>query len=280
MKYDAGHRSANVEDRRGSGGRRGGPPVKIGLVGVVLLVGISLYTGQDFVTPFLGGSSGGPSSGAAVGSPPAGDDETVSFVSFVLDDAQRTFGQVLGPRYRDARLVLFSNAVETACGSADSGVGPFYCPGDSRVYLDLSFFSELRRRFGAPGDFAQAYVIAHELGHHVQNLLGTEARMRAAQRANPDQENSLSVMMELQADCYAGVWAHTTQQRQLLESGDVEEGMRAASAVGDDTLQRAATGTVRPETWTHGSSAQRVEWFRRGFETGDLAQCDTFGGAI
>jgi predicted metalloprotease len=197
----------------------------------------------------------------------------------VLDDLQSTWAQVLprvGGTYQDAQMVLFREAVRSACGIAGSATGPFYCPGDAKVYLDLSFFDELRRRFGAPGDFAQAYVIAHEVGHHVQNLLGIEREVRRLQADRPDAANDLSVRMELQADCLAGVWGHSTAQRGILEEGDVEEGLNAAAAIGDDRIQRQMQGYVQPESFTHGSSQQRVEWFRKGLSTGDPDACDTF----
>jgi predicted metalloprotease len=200
-------------------------------------------------------------------------------MSFVLDDVQGfwkdTF-QGSGKDYVDAKLVLFTGSTNSACGGATSDIGPHYCPADEKVYLDLDFFRELRARFGAPGDFAQAYVLAHEIGHHVQNLLGIEEQMRKDQRANPGDENELSVRLELQADCFAGVWGFTTYKRDILSSGDLEEGLRAAASVGDDRIQKETTGRVNPETWTHGSSAQRVAWFKRGFENGDPNQCDTF----
>jgi predicted metalloprotease len=202
----------------------------------------------------------------------------VEFVSFVLDDAQGVWAQLL-PEYRDARLVLFRNGVESACGFAQTAVGPFYCPGDHRVYIDLAFFEELHRRFGAPGDFAQAYVLALELGHHVQRLIGIEEQVRRAQQAGPEAANDLSVRMELQADCFAGVWGHSASRRDLLEAGDVEEGLAAAAAVGDDRIQSMSGGAISPERWTHGSSQQRAQWFRRGFESGDPNACDTFGSA-
>jgi uncharacterized protein len=199
----------------------------------------------------------------------------------VLDDAQQTWSRLLpatGVNYRDAKLVLFRDYVESACGFAESATGPFYCPADEKAYIDLSFFDELQQRFGAPGDFAQAYVLAHEIGHHVQNLLGIDDKVRRAQRLNQGSANALSVRTELQADCFAGVWGHSTAQRDILESGDVEEGLSAASAIGDDRLQRMGRGHVSPESFTHGSSRQRVEWFRRGLTTGDLSACDTFSG--
>jgi predicted metalloprotease len=200
----------------------------------------------------------------------------VQFVSFVLDDNQKTWREVMGPEYQNAKLVLFRDVVQSACGTAQSATGPFYCPGDNRVYIDLSFYEELKQRFGAPGDFAQAYVLAHEIGHHVQNLLGVDDKVRQAQRGDPSSANSLSVRMELQADCFAGVWGHSTQQRDLLEEGDIDEALNAASAIGDDRLQRQSTGTVNPDSFTHGTSAQRQEWFRRGFESGKPEVCNTF----
>ena len=278
MRWERGHQSGNVEDRRGAGGGMGGGRgLQVGLGGLVVLGLLSLALGRDLVTPLLSGGSvagGDPNSVAA-----PGDEELVQFVSFVLDDAQATWRAQLerrGQTYTDARLVLFTSQVSTACGEADSGTGPFYCPGDQQVYIDLSFYRELRERFGAPGDFAQAYVLAHEIGHHVQRLVGTEAQVRARQDADPSLENDLSVRMELQADCYAGIWASSTSQRQLLEAGDVEEAMRTAAAIGDDTLQRQAGGRVRPDTFTHGSSEQRMRWFRLGLSTGQMESCDTF----
>jgi predicted metalloprotease len=182
--------------------------------------------------------------------------------------------------YTDPKLVLFSGSVQSACGMAGAAVGPFYCPGDHKLYLDTSFFRDLRDRFGAPGDFAQAYVIAHEMGHHVQNLLGIDDQVRRQMDQSPDQQNELSVRQELQADCFAGVWAHSTYERGMLEKGDLQEGLRAASAVGDDRLQQQAGGRVNPETWTHGSSQQRETWFDRGFTSGSPDDCDTFNGDI
>jgi predicted metalloprotease len=202
--------------------------------------------------------------------------EMVQFVSFVLDDAQKTWADRFaksGRRYEPARLVLFRGSTPSACGLGQAAMGPFYCPSDQRVYIDLSFYRELKQRFGAPGDFAQAYVIAHELGHHVQHLLGLDQKAFAAERTGA---GGGSVRLELQADCLAGIWGHDTEQRSLLEQGDVEEALGAAAAIGDDRLQREATGSVSPESWTHGSSAQRVRWFRRGFERGELSACDTF----
>jgi len=204
----------------------------------------------------------------------------VQFVSFVLDDTQHNWEQILpeqgGRQYRHAKLVLFRNYTQSGCGSAESATGPFYCPEDEKVYIDLGFYDELKQRFGAPGEFAQAYVLAHEVGHHVQKLLGVEAKVRQLQEQNPRQRNPLSVRMELQADCFAGVWAHSTQQRGLLESADVESALGAAAAVGDDRLQKMATGHVSPETFTHGSSQQRMNWFRKGLDSGSIAACNTF----
>jgi predicted metalloprotease len=253
----------------------------MGAGGLIILVVLSLIFGRDFVS--LAGDAGvapAPESGVA---PPAEttpeEERLASFVGFVLDDTQNTWRQLAGQHgfsYRDAKLVLFRDAVQSACGFAESATGPFYCPADEKVYIDLGFYEELQQRFGAPGDFAQAYVLAHEIGHHVQNLLGTEAQVREARTRRADLANELSVRLELQADCYAGVWGHSAAQRQRLESGDVEEGMGAAAAVGDDRLQRMGGGRVVPESFTHGTSAQRQEWFRRGLETGRPEACDTF----
>jgi predicted metalloprotease len=196
-------------------------------------------------------------------------------MSSVLDSAQLGWTRQMDG-YREAKLVLFRDAVNSACGFAEAATGPFYCPGDQKVYLDLAFFEQLDRQFGAPGDFAQAYVLAHEIGHHVQNLMGTERALRDAQQRNPAQKNKLSVAMELQADCYAGIWAYSAARNGQLERGDLEEGLLAASAVGDDRLQKMGSGRVNPESFTHGSSAERMRWFKRGFDTGDPNQCDTF----
>ena len=272
MKWDEGHQSANVIDRRGGGG--GGRRVAgIGIVGTIIVLLLARFTGID-VTPLLGGGAG---EGTPLPPESDADRKLKEFVSFVLDDVQATWHTVLGTQYRDAKMVLFTDAVETRCGHADSGVGPFYCGGDQQVYIDLRFYRMLDERFGAPGDFAQAYVIAHEIGHHVQHLQGVFGPLR--ERASGDEERQLSIRQELQADCYAGVWAYHSQRKQLLEEGDLEEGLRAAAAIGDDTLQRRASGHVEPESWTHGSSAQRVKWFRRGFERGQVAACDTLAAS-
>ena len=281
MRWSPGHRSANVEDRRGGGGRfiRGAGGMGAGTL-IVLLV-LSLIFKRDFFS--LVGGGGVPPTSETGAAPPAAttpeEERLVSFVSFVLDDAQNTWRQLSsgpGGQYRDAKLVLFRDAVQSACGFAESATGPFYCPADEKVYIDLGFYEELQQRFGAPGDFAQAYVLAHEIGHHVQNLLGTEAQVREARTRRADLANELSVRLELQADCYAGVWGHSTAQRDLLDPGDVEEGLGAAAAVGDDRLQRMGGGRVVPESFTHGTSEQRQQWFRRGFDTGRPDACDTF----
>ena len=204
----------------------------------------------------------------------------VQLVSFTLDDVQKTWDRIFPEQehmpYRHAKLVLFRNEYPSACGEARTAAGPFYCPGDDKVYLDLGFFRELKQRFGAPGEFAQAYVIAHEIGHHVQNLLGVEARTRRLQQGNPREANQLSVRLELQADCLAGVWANSTRQRNLIDRNDIGAAIRAAAAVGDDRLQRAQRGYANPESFTHGTSAQRVEWFRKGLDSGKIAACNTF----
>ena len=206
------------------------------------------------------------------------EEPEVQFISFVLDDVQNTWANILpsyGTRFHPARMVLFRSSTDSGCGPAQSVMGPFYCPLDERVYLDLGFFQELKQRFGASGDFAQAYVLAHELGHHVQHLLGTDARVRQIEESNPSEANQLSVRLELQADCFAGVWAHSTDQRQILEQGDVDEALGAASAVGDDRIQRRTTGRINVDSFTHGSAAQRSASFKRGFESGDPRNCNT-----
>ena len=254
----------------------------------MVLILIAIFFGPEAVLGLLSGGGGSLSTGTAPAAPSGEfrttpqEEELVDFISFVLDDTQELWSELLpqyGSAYREARLVLFRDAVESRCGFAQSQSGPFYCPGDEKIYIDLAFYAELRRRFGAPGDFAQAYVLAHEIGHHVQTVLGIERQVRSAQRQDRSIANQLSVRMELQADCYAGVWAHSTQRRGLLEAGDLEEGMGAAAAVGDDRLQQQAQGRINPEAFTHGTSAQRVEWFRRCFQRGDPADCDTFSGS-
>jgi predicted metalloprotease len=279
MRWRRGGVSSDLEDRRGMS--LGGRGLKLGLGGTLVVGLLSLLLGTDLFAVIGGSPAGtgtggdpGPAQGAPVEASPA-EQERVEFVSFVLDDLQSVWSQAL-PRYERAKLVLFRDAVQSGCGVGESATGPFYCPLDGKVYLDLGFFDELSRRLGAPGEFAQAYVIAHEIGHHVQHVLGISDEVRRAQEGRPAQRNALSVRLELQADCFAGVWAHSTSQRDLLERGDVEAAMNAAAAIGDDRLQRSATGRVAPESFTHGSSAQRVEWFRRGAESGNLDACDTF----
>ena len=285
MRWTPGGRSEDLEDRRGDtpsggGGFGGFGGMRLGLGGMLVLLVLSVVFKRDFLS--LATSGGGGGGAAQTASRPVNDpneEPQVQFVSFVLDDAQRTWAQILpaqGVQYRRAKLTLFRDAINSACGFAEAATGPFYCPADEKVYIDLGFYDELKQRFGAPGDFAQAYVLAHEIGHHVQNVLGIEEKVRAARRQNPGAANALSVRMELQADCLAGVWAHSTDQRQLLESGDIEEGLGAAAAVGDDRLQRMSTGRVNPESFTHGSSAQRMDWFKRGFTSGSVQSCNTF----
>jgi uncharacterized protein len=300
MKWTPGGESDQVEDRRGESGGGGGGlggfggggggfrfpmPVHMGLGGTILVVVIYFV-----FRAFSGGGGGGAGGGAPVSDRPAQglpadqdpDRRLVEFVSFVVDDVQKTWEQKfadMGKTYQKAHLVLFTDSTQSGCGSASSAMGPFYCPNDGKVYIDLSFYRALVKRFGAPGDFAQAYVIAHEYGHHIQDLLGIEAKVRQAQEEHPQQQNALSVKLELQADCFAGVWANSTDQRHLLEAGDVEEAMGAAAAVGDDRLQQQAGRRVNPETFTHGSAAQRTAWFKRGFQGGNIASCDTFSAA-
>jgi predicted metalloprotease len=270
-----GERSQDIEDRRGAG-MGGRTPVGIG--GVVILFVLSLIFGRDLVSPVLQQQPQVSQDGAQA--PPADttpqEEAKVDELGKMLDDLQMTWAQLLGGRYQKARLVLFRGATGSACGTGESAMGPFYCPGDQKVYLDLEFFDQLDRRFGAPGDFAQAYVVAHEMGHHIQSLLGIERQVRTLQQQSPRDANPLSVAMELQADCFAGVWGHSTAQRGILEEGDAEEGLRAASAIGDDALQQQTSGRVRPESFTHGSAAQREQWLKRGLQTGDVKACDTF----
>ena len=298
MRLDDLPSSRNVEDRRGMGGgmrfpgggfgggfgggrMRGGG---LGIGGIIVLCIIAWALGINPLTLLSGDlGSGGyveeQTPGGSFSSPQ--DEELKQFVSVVLADTEDTWHQLLpqiGAQYREPKLVLFSGGAQSACGFAQSAVGPFYCPGDEKVYLDLDFFDELSRRFGAPGDFAQAYVIAHEVGHHVQNVLGIEGQVSKA-RANmsESESNALSVRVELQADCFAGVWAnHANQERGLIEAGDIDEALKAASAVGDDTLQKEATGRVMPDSFTHGSAEQRKHWFETGYRSGNITDCDTF----
>ena len=278
MRWQMGRRSDNVEDRRGMGVPMG---LAGGGIGTIILIIAGLFFGFDPSVILQGGD---PTTQVAPGpgpTPSKADDEIRNFVSVVLADTEDVWRELFRKRnaeYRDPTLVLFSGAVQSACGFAQAAVGPFYCPADHKVYLDLSFFRDLRDRFGAPGDFAQAYVIAHEVGHHVQSLLGISERVQAArQRASEREANALSVKLELQADCLAGVWAfHADKTRHILEEGDVDEALNAASAIGDDRLQQKSRGYVAPDSFTHGSAAQRVEWFQRGLKTGRTDQCDTF----
>ncbi len=284
--------SDNLEDREGAGpaGRRLGGGVKLGGVGLIAVVALSLLFGLnplDVLTSIQDG--GAPISPPTQSAPPPGSsapaarDETKDFVARILGDTEDTWTSLFRQRsggYRPPRLVLFRGSVDSACGLASAAVGPFYCSADDRVYLDRSFFEDLGTRFGAPGEFARAYVIAHEIGHHVQNQLGiTDKVAQQRTRVGETRGNALSVLLELQADCFAGVWGHFAKQRNLLEPGDVESGLAAAAAVGDDRIQRQARGHVSPESFTHGSSAQRVRWFRAGLDSGDVRQCDTFAAA-
>jgi predicted metalloprotease len=277
MRWTRGGPSENLEDRRGV--RIGRAGVGVGLGGVLILGALSLLTGQNFLA-LLGPLSEMTSQptmeqGPIEQSPQ--EAERVDFVSFVLDDAQATWAKLLPGRYRPAKLVLFRQTVQSGCGMAQSAMGPFYCPLDEKAYIDLGFYEDLRSRFGASGgDFAQAYVLAHEIGHHVQHVLGIDQQVRQAQQQRPDLQNPLSVRMELQADCFAGIWGHSTQQRAILEAGDVEDALNAASAIGDDRIQQRMGGGVQPESFTHGSSQQRVQWFRRGLQSGNVESCDTF----
>lgn len=305
MRWRTGRRSRNVEDRRGVrlpgglGGRRLRVPLGrrgggIGLGGLVALLVVAWLFGLDPLALLAGIDPGGPPPGAVRPAPagpagpgpagPVAGDEAADFVSVVLADTEDTWEALFaasGRRYEPPRLVLFTELVQSACGLGQAAMGPFYCPPDRRVYIDLAFYRELRDRFAAPGDFAQAYVIAHEVGHHVQNLLGVSGRVQAERERLPEAEaNALSVRLELQADCLAGVWAHHADRtRDLLEPGDVEEGLRAAAAIGDDRLQRQTQGRVVPESFTHGTSEQRVRWFRRGLDSGRVDACDSFAVA-
>jgi predicted metalloprotease len=284
MRWTPGGTSRDIEDRRSAGGgRRLGGRSGLGLGGILLLFVLSIIFKTDFFALVGEGGMGSPASSSSGVPDPArdaADEPMVKFVSFVLDDAQQTWTNIFqaeGREYPRAKLVLFRDSVDSACGFAQAAMGPFYCPGDSKVYIDLGFYRELDTRFGAPGDFAQAYVLAHEIGHHVQNVLGIERQVRGLQGRNPGAKNELSVRMELQADCFAGVWGHSTSRRDILDKGDIEEGLGAAAAVGDDRIQQASRGRVVPESFTHGSSQQRMEWFQRGFTTGKISACNTFG---
>jgi len=288
MKLDGSRESDNVEDARAGGGGGGGISFGgsrgVGLGGIVVALVAGWIFGINPLTilGLMDGSGGGaPAVQQGPATKPPSNDPEALFVSKVLGDTEdvwRAQFKQLGSTYREPKLVLFRGSTSTSCGRGESAMGPFYCPGDQKVYIDLSFYETMRTRLGAPGDFAQAYVIAHEVGHHVQNLMGISGKVDAMRgRVSQAQQNALSVRLELQADCFAGVWAHHAQSsRQILEQGDVEEGLNAATQIGDDTLQRKSRGTVQPETFTHGTSAQRVAWFKKGLETGNVQQCDTF----
>lgn len=298
MRWTPGGESPDIEDRRnqspgnaGMGGGFGGlggmmlaniVGRRFGIGGLIALFAITFVFRHFFESAPANPSQYSSPANSANRSVEGGqsDNKEIQFVSFVLDDAQKTWEKVLpdeaGVPYRHAKLVLFRDYTVSGCGAAQSATGPFYCPADEKLYLDLGFFDELANRMGAPGEFAQAYVIAHELGHHVQKLLGIESKMRQLQQRNPAQTNPLSVRFELQADCFAGVWGHSTEQRNLIDPSDIEAGMGAAAAVGDDRIQKMARGYVSPESFTHGSSAERTQWFKRGLESGDIGACNTF----
>ena len=293
MKWEGNRQSDNVEDAReggggGGGGFRlgGGGGVGVGTVVIALLAGWAFGINPLTILGLLSGDGGAPmSQGSPVTQAPAArppaNDKMAQFVSTVLADTEdvwRAQFKQMGKEYREPKLRLFRGAEPTACGQGQAAMGPFYCPGDQKVYIDLAFYETMRTRLGAPGDFAQAYVIAHEVGHHVQNLMGITGKIDAMRgRVSEVQQNALSVRLELQADCFAGVWAHDAQgARQILEQGDVEEALNAATQIGDDTLQRKSSGHVVPESFTHGSSAQRVAWFKKGLQTGSVNQCNTF----
>jgi uncharacterized protein len=300
MKWKPGKRSGDIEDRRGQGGGLGGggmpiPMGRLGGGGIGTLIVLAIVY---FLFIQGGGGGGGfnvpdptssfpqvPQSGTGNDSVPGSpsEEKEVQFVDFVQGDAQDFWTQqfqAAGRPYQRAKVVLFRNQVQSGCGLASSATGPFYCPLDQKVYLDLGFFNELNQRFKAPGDFAQAYVIAHELGHHIQQELGIEQKVRQQSQANPDDANALSVRLELQADCLAGVWARSTYDRGILESGDLQEGLTAAAAVGDDRIQQQTQGRIDPESFTHGTSEQRDHWLQTGFDSGRLEACDTFSGDI
>jgi predicted metalloprotease len=290
MRWTPGGDSSDVEDRRGSSGGFGGFGIGgkgIGCGGAVILLVLSLLFHKNFFA--LLGTGGDQTASGPVASRPVQESpqesEERQFVTFVLNDTQKTWQSILAQQgdasYRKAKLVLFRDSTNSGCGYAQAASGPFYCPEDEKVYIDLAFYDELKQRFGASGDFAQAYVIAHEIGHHVQKIIGIEGKVHNLMERDSRHAKQYSVGLELQADCFAGVWAHSTEERKLLEAGDVEEGLNAAAAVGDDRLQRMAGKAVNPDSFMHGSSAQRSEWFRRGFNSGRIADCDTFasGGA-
>lgn len=276
MRFTPGGRSGNLEDRRSGGGMGRG----LGIGGTVVVLALSLITGRNLFSD-LGVEPGITTGGAAMTAEDSAREEPeVLFVSSVLDDVQNTWGKILpenGVQFQPARLVIFRNSTDSGCGPAQSAMGPFYCPVDQKAYIDLGFYEELKSKFGATGDAAQAYVLAHELGHHVQHLMGTDARVRQAEAQNPDQANQYSVRLELQADCYAGVWAASTGQRGHLDPGDIDEALNAAASVGDDRILAQSGRRVNVDSFTHGSAAQRTEWFKRGYQGADMKACNTFG---
>ena len=284
MRWTPGGESNNIEDRRGSSGGGFGGMAPMGIGGTIVLIVLSLLFGHNFVGGGGSDTGAGPQQTASGDVAPANqspaEQREVQFVSFVLDTAQAVWSrlepQAFGKPWHDAKLVLYRDATQTGCGVGQTAMGPFYCPNDEKVYLDLGFFDQLRDQFGAPGEFAQAYVIAHELGHHVQHLNGLDRQVRRLQQSDPQEANALSVRLELQADCYAGVFGHQLQDEKILDPGDIDDGLRAAASVGDDRLQQQETGHVNVDTFTHGSSAQRSSWFRKGFDSGDPKACDTF----
>ncbi len=280
MRWERGRRSSNIEDRRGM--RIGGRGLAGGGIGAIVLALVAMYFGVD--PSVVLNQVSGPAATEERVAPTPEEERLKEFMAVVLADTEDVWGtlfQQSGQHYRQPTLVLFSGAVQSACGFAEAAMGPFYCPGDQKLYLDMSFFNDLAQRHDASGDFAQAYVVAHEVGHHVQTLLGVSQQVHAArQRAGEVEGNAMQVRMELQADCFAGVWAHHADKtRQVLEPGDAEEALAAAAGVGDDRLQRQTRGTVMPESFTHGSSEQRMRWFTRGMQGGDPGQCDTFKAA-
>jgi predicted metalloprotease len=291
MEWTPGGTSQDIEDRRDDSGG-GGPSFggfgfgHLGIGGVLVVGLLSLVFHQNFFALFSGGgvSTQAPTSGVPSSRNQQLDEQErteVQFISFVLDDAQKNWDRMLpreaGVNYHHARLVLYRDSYPSACGQAQQATGPFYCPGDEKVYLDLGFFQELKSRFGgSDGEFAQAYVVAHEIGHHVQKILGIEPKVRALQQQRPSQGNALSVRMELQADCFAGVWGNSTQQRKIIDASDIQDALSAAASVGDDRIQKMSRGSVSPETFTHGSAAQRTSWFKRGLDSGQISSCNTF----
>jgi predicted metalloprotease len=275
MRWTDSGRSRNVEDRRGMGGLGKG----LGIGGTVVVLALSLLTGRNLFND-LGVEPGVRTGTAMTAEDSAREEKEVHFVSYVLDDTEKTWTSVLSQfnqQYTPPVLVLFRNSTESGCGYAQAAMGPFYCPVDQKVYIDLGFYDELKSRFGAQGDFAEAYVLAHEVGHHVQHLMGTDSKVRQAQSSSPGDANELSVRMELQADCYAGVWANSTKNRSSIDASDVQEAMTAASAVGDDRIQQQSGQRVNVDAFTHGSAEQRAEWFGRGLQSGDVSNCKTFG---